>query len=352
MALDERQGRAAVAQIVEKGKPTELVLRPALRVTGLVADANGMPIPAARIALDVSGAGYLSELGPETLTDPNGRFRLAVVAPPEGAFSYALSVHATDYGPQTYSRVSVTGAPGATCDLGTITLPAANRSIAGVVVDCDGLPAPRIPIFLHGRNRIPQPDKSTATDEQGRFRITRICPGPLRLQANFDSSPGGSSSIDAEGGQQDLRIILPGHLSTYASLAGKPLPDLREIVFPAALPDLGNRPVLLYFFDMEQRPSRRGLAELAKRAPDLKQKGITVLAVHIRRAEQDALARWASAQTIPFPVGMIKEDTARVRFAWGVQSLPWLILTDAQHVIRAEGFDIAELDDRIKSLNK
>jgi protocatechuate 3,4-dioxygenase beta subunit len=352
LAVDERQSRAALVQATEKGQPVELVLQPALHVTGLVADANGVPIPAARIALHVRALNYLSDLGPETLTDSDGRFRLLVVPPPEGAFEYAVSVHATDYGPRLDERMAIRGAPGATCDLGTITLPTADQSLAGVVVDCDGLPAPGIPIFLHGRRPVAQPDKSTATDAQGRFRVTRLCRGTLSVQANFDSSPGGSSTITAEGGQQNLRIVLPGHLSTYASLVGKPLPDLREIVFPAAPPETDNRPMLICFFDMEQRPSRRGLAELTKQADDLRQKDISVLAVHIRRADEESLKRWAGAQNTPFPVGMIKEDAARVRFAWGVQSLPWLVLADAQHIVCAEGFDVGDLERRIEGMEK
>jgi len=30
------------------------------------------------------------------------------------------------------------------------------------------------------------------------------------------------------------------------------------------------------------------------------------------------------------------------------KSLPWLILTDKEHVVRAEGFSVSELGDKIK----
>lgn len=33
-----------------------------------------------------------------------------------------------------------------------------------------------------------------------------------------------------------------------------------------------------------------------------------------------------------------------VRRSWGAKSLPWLILTDENHIVRAEGFRIDELD--------
>jgi len=35
------------------------------------------------------------------------------------------------------------------------------------------------------------------------------------------------------------------------------------------------------------------------------------------------------------------------RFVWGVKSLPWLILTDQKHIVEANGFSLAELDEKI-----
>jgi len=45
---------------------------------------------------------------------------------------------------------------------------------------------------------------------------------------------------------------------------------------------------------------------------------------------------------------MIQGDVEKTRFTWGVKSLPWLILTDRNHVVAAEGFALAELDDMLK----
>jgi hypothetical protein len=47
-------------------------------------------------------------------------------------------------------------------------------------------------------------------------------------------------------------------------------------------------------------------------------------------------------------VGAITADIEKTRFTWGVRSLPWLILTDSKHIIRAEGFNLSELDEKIK----
>jgi len=47
---------------------------------------------------------------------------------------------------------------------------------------------------------------------------------------------------------------------------------------------------------------------------------------------------------------MIEGDEEKIRFAWGVKALPWLILTDKQHIVQAEGFNINELDEKITAL--
>jgi hypothetical protein len=49
---------------------------------------------------------------------------------------------------------------------------------------------------------------------------------------------------------------------------------------------------------------------------------------------------------------MIKADDAKTRIAWGVNSLPRLILTDKKHTVIAEGFAINELDKKIKNIDE
>jgi len=40
-------------------------------------------------------------------------------------------------------------------------------------------------------------------------------------------------------------------------------------------------------------------------------------------------------------------DSDALCWSWGVQSLPWLILTDTTRVVRAEGFGVNELNEII-----
>ena len=131
---------------------------------------------------------------------------------------------------------------------------------------------------------------------------------------------------------------------------GKPLPKLEGIKLKLSAQQTKNRSILLCFFDMQQRPSRNCIRELAKRAEELKEKGVAVIAVQASKVDENELNEWVKKYNIPFPVGMVQGDEEKTRFAWGVRSLPWLILTDSKHIVHAEGFAPAELDEKISAI--
>jgi hypothetical protein len=63
--------------------------------------------------------------------------------------------------------------------------------------------------------------------------------------------------------------------------------------------------------------------------------------------DQDAISQWKNKYNIPFPIGMVQGDDEKARFAWGVRSLPWLILTDKNHVIDSQGFNLGDLGNQL-----
>ena len=73
-----------------------------------------------------------------------------------------------------------------------------------------------------------------------------------------------------------------------------------------------------------------------------------VVCVQASKIERGKLDEWVKENKILFEVGMIEGDEGKVKFSWGVKSLPWLILTDKEHVVRAEGFGLDELDGKIR----
>ena len=350
MARYPEHSLAALVRTKDLKKPVELILSPALMVKGKITDPNGIGIPAARVSLCIDFARCFSGLGREVLTDSHGYYVFNAIPPEHNDFNYRVSVHAAGFGPKEFDRISIEGQPGTTTEVKAIQLAPADVSISGMVVDANGLPAARVPIFLHGADGFDQPDKSTATNEEGRFEIKHICKGPLRLQANFSNSPGGAGFLRAQGGDQNVKITLgqEGVHQPYISLIGKSLPELEDIGIKPSSVDIEGKRILVCFFDIEQRPSRHCLTQLTKQAGKLKDKGVVVVAIQASKIDQDALSQWKNKYNIPFQIGMVKSDEKKARFKWGVKSLPWLTLTDREHIVRAEGFAFAEIDAKIK----
>ena len=137
-------------------------------------------------------------------------------------------------------------------------------------------------------------------------------------------------------------------LKLSRSLVGKPLLDLKGLGLTPA--DANDKPLLVCFIDVEQRPSRNTVVQLAKQAEPLQQKGLVIVAVQASPMDEAALKAWAKENNVPFPIGMVGADEEKTRFAWGVKALPWLTLTDKDHIVRAEGFALDELGRKIEEV--
>ena len=94
------------------------------------------------------------------------------------------------------------------------------------------------------------------------------------------------------------------------------------------------------------------MMQLNARAKELKSQDIEIITVHASKIDQEKFNEWIKENEITFPVGLIEAEEELTRLNWGVQSLLWLILTDENHVVTAEGFSINELDEKIKELEK
>ena len=126
------------------------------------------------------------------------------------------------------------------------------------------------------------------------------------------------------------------------SLVGKALPDLKELGLSLALAD--GRPILLCIVDVDQRPSRQCLTELARKMDMLSAAHIAVVIAQDSAVDLKQHEDWLKAIRMTEPIRVIASDFETRRFRWGIEALPWLILADKGHAVRAEGFAIDELD--------
>ena len=134
------------------------------------------------------------------------------------------------------------------------------------------------------------------------------------------------------------------------SLVGKPLPELTKFNLALSNTITQDKSILICFFDMNQRPSRRYVSQLNEQIEQLSDKSVAVIGIQTSKIEEGTLDEWMKSSSISFPIGLISTNTDEVKFNWGVKSLPWLILTDKGHTVIAEGFTLDELEDMITSV--
>jgi hypothetical protein len=131
-------------------------------------------------------------------------------------------------------------------------------------------------------------------------------------------------------------------LPQFRSLVNTPLGDLKGFGIDLGDAAAGKR-ILLCLFDPDQRPPRYVLAQLAQRQDELKQKGLVLTAVSTSPASQQ--------QDLSLALGQVKGGFDQMKAPWGIRTLPWLILTDPNHLVIAEGLAISDLDARLGATN-
>ncbi len=347
IARDLARNLATALDLEEEATNADLRLEPALTITGHVNDKQGKTITNAEAQAIFHSERMGSQLGSSTRVDAQGNFEIKGLPPGR---QYSVNVSAKGFG-QDNRRVDAAENQ-RRIELEPFELLLADQRVAGVVLDDDDKPISGARIFSYGDK---QPNLNGQSDSKGRFSFDKVCAGPIQLSAN--SQRGSYGQVTAEGGDTNITIRLstsPGMRPAgphIASLKGQPLPDLAPLgLAPTDCPK--EQPLLAVLIDAEQRPSRRALRLLAEQAPALKQKGVTVIVLQIGTMAEDAFTDWKKEATLPFPIGCFKSGPEKARAAWGAAALPWLILTDKNHRVAAEGFSPEELDSRIQALNK
>ena len=209
-------------------------------------------------------------------------------------------------------------------------------------------------------------DRTTVTDSEGRFRFehirTKIRPDGSRSDQQWEHVPRVWEILYSDTSKtiafyddtaiEDFELVVKPSLTDTQSLVGGAMPGFDCIKIDLSADQIKDKAMLVCFFDMNQRPSRNAIIQLVRQAEELKQKGVTVIAIQVSTVDKDALNKWVKNRSISFPVAMVLGDEEEIRFAWVVKSLPWLILADREHIVRSEGFVLNELNETIKSIGK
>ncbi|HIJ67349.1 MAG TPA: hypothetical protein HPP51_03580 [Planctomycetes bacterium] len=348
IARQTERNLAAAVDVDENTHQIDIKLKPGVICTGKVVASDGKGIPSARLLTMLQGPRWGSSIGRYLTADDEGNYEIKALTPER---MYSIQASAEGYG-RDRIVVEAGQAVDNRFDAETISLLAANLSVSGVVVDSNDKPVSSVSVSCYGE--IQPRNQSQKTDAEGKFKLENICAGRVRISANKGGDKHLYGSVETDGGTADIKIVISERPSSTRyepkrppSLIGRPLPELKNVGIDLPPADTDGRIMLVCLFDMEQRPSRHCVTQLAKRAEQLKGKGVTIVAIQASKMDQDTLSEWKNKYNIPFPIGMVRSDTEKTRFTWGIRSLPWLILTDQKHIVEASGFSLAKLDEKI-----
>ncbi len=366
------EGRSVVQQL--RSKTYEQVIQSVGKViAGIAVDENGSPVADVPVRVCcqkkkreeggfVLMYGYTDHLG--DTTDKEGHF--AIELEEDGEYNLRFS-------PDKYAAIIAYDVPVGKKDL-KVTLPDGG-TITGHLVRMEKgkkVPIPNAEVKAEQASRSAYTylgfdrDRTTVTDSQGRFRFehlrTKIRPRDSETAKQWEYIPrvwqisfGDTSKTIAfyDGTTtEDFELLVRPEPAKALPLAGRPLPGFDGINIDLAADQTKNKMMLVCFWDMNQRPSRNCLRQLSTRAQELKAKDVVVVAIQASKVDENTLNEWVKKYNIPFTVGMVQVDVEKTRFTWGVRSLPWLILTDQEHVVRSNGFSLAELDEKIRAAEK
>jgi protocatechuate 3,4-dioxygenase beta subunit len=346
---------AAVQEVEEDTKTVDIKLAKGVVFSGVVVDTEGEPIAEAKITVMLRMSRWGSSITDwrrgGAVTDAKGKFEVKAI-PPER--KYSVQASGEGYGKHQVDAFADDAEDGR-LDVGRLTLTLANLSVSGIVVDSDDKPASGARLYAYGEG---QPDShDIMTDAEGKFIIEKVCPGKIRISANTQGNKRLHGSVQTEGGATDVKIVVGERSSSGRfvpkqppSLVGKSLPVLDGLGLQIDPDEIAGKSILVCFWDMQQRPSRHCVKELAKQADQLKEKGTVVIAVQASTVDKNKLDELVKKYDLPFPVGMIEADEEKTKFSWGVKSLPWLILTDKKHIVSSNGFSLSELDEKMKEM--
>jgi len=313
-------------------------LKPAWTLAGRVVDTDKAAITNAQAQLFHRNGSLLTPFGQHTPVDNEGRF--VVKGLPQGG-SFDVSLSADGYG-RTQIKVEPPVEGKVQVETDPIQLPRLNLTLGGMVLDGKGQPVGDVTVQIASER---QPGANRLSDRLGKFLFRGVAPG--RVHAFAYDLTGRSASLEAEGG--DTNIILRLGSSDRRSLAprpgilkGKPMPDL--VALGLSQTNISaKQSLLIAVVDTEQRLSRNALKALSDRAKALKDKGVAIVALHTSAISNEAFAKWQTQANLPFPMLSLQESRDKYRADWGVTELPWLILTDTENIVTAEGISFEEL---------
>ena len=287
----------------------DIVLTPVAIIRGKVLDKDGKPVPNSKVSTtywtENSGMGDHNNVE----CDATGQFEIKDAV---GNAKYSVTATAEKYGQAQAEQTVVE--PGKTWDVGTLTIPVADKSIEGTVKDEEGKPVAGVDINCWANET---GNRNTKSDAKGHFKLENIVEEEtIRINA-WHNGPKGQLYADASAtaGDTDVELTLMDQSNRSrpeedkaVSLANKEAPALDVATWIAGeavtLESLRGAPVVLAFCKSDDKASEELVAVLNKICAKFPK--IPVLMVCNADADQAALKKSIADLGVKFRVAVDK----------------------------------------------
>jgi protocatechuate 3,4-dioxygenase beta subunit len=236
LVRDPERKLAALQEMEETTTKLDVILKPAMRVTGHVQDANGKALTNVMAYLIFQRENSSFAMGRQPVhSDEQGRIQMEAL--PMGE-RYGFSVNASGYG-SAQEEMDAANPQADHYDFPPLILKVADRKLAGRVLGVNGAPVAGAQIWMQGDG---QPAGNTTTDADGRFAFDAVCEGPVSVNAN---SKGAGGSAEAMGGDTNVVIRFNANngnimmasmqtlTGTVSDAAGNPAAGVSVVVTPS-----------------------------------------------------------------------------------------------------------------------
>lgn len=215
---------------VEAPTPRPLRIRLSLprSLAGRVIDPQGEPIANASVsqletASAPDGSNVMRSLGEKARTDEEGRFVLSRVKPG------SIQLHVSAFGYRGRDTQGIRIPEEGEAAPVEITLEP-GTSLQGRVLDSRDLPVPHASVHARGSGREGQAffKGSASTDEEGRYELVDLEPGPYEIEAFvFEQGRSARAAVEIQPGRNQLDLRLPGGVEVAGRVVdsqGAPVP--------------------------------------------------------------------------------------------------------------------------------
>jgi protocatechuate 3,4-dioxygenase beta subunit len=222
LARHEDRRLAAIQEINEAITNLDVILKPAINLSGQVQDASGKAITnvTAYVSLQQENSSFTITRQP-IFSDGQGRIKAEAL--PRGE-RYGWYVSAQGYG-GGHQEMEAADPEADHYDFPPFVLQLANRKLAGRVLGVDGKPVPGVQVWMNGEG---QPNGNATTDADGQFVFDAVCAGPVQVSANGN---GYSGVAEAMGG--DTKVVIRFEARNNYAMQAAPLTLTGNVLDPA-----------------------------------------------------------------------------------------------------------------------